>query len=71
MGNGGRQRGVSVGFVYLSTQVREDCPQDVIVTPCVSVLEQANRAFNEYMGRGGGVFGAQKAASDMVEAPSD
>ena len=71
MGNGGRRSGVSVGSAYLSSKVREDCPQDVVVTPCVSVLEQANRASTEYMGRGSGVFGAQKAASDMVEAPSD
>ena len=68
MGNDGRRSGV--GSVYLSSKVREDS-QDVVVTPCVSVLEQANGASTVYMGRGSGVFGAQKAASDMVEAPSD
>jgi hypothetical protein len=71
VGNGWRRRGVSVGSVDLSSKVREDCPQDVVVTPCVSTLVQANRASTEDMGRGGGVLGAQEAASDMLEAPSD
>jgi hypothetical protein len=38
-----------------------------MLTPCVSTLEQVNRASTKDVGRGGGVFGAQKAASDTNE----
>ena len=71
MGNDGRRRGVSVGSVYKTTQVRDDCSYDVIVTPSVPVLEQADRTSTKDVSRRGGVFGTQKAASDMVEAPTN